>query len=212
MPIAPEGSMILLLDTTGVVPYEKALKLNETATLQAVINTQKKGGRELVKGIKSRFLSGNPINRRTGRLQRSIYTKTFWKQRGEQVDTEVGSTSPYFITHFEGRTIVPRHDQWLSVPVRGGLTGFGKKRFQSPLKVFHPGEFHFIPHGYKALLLHVPSQQITHMLVRSVTVPGRLRVILPKYIENFMKYRLIPKLTKIIQRGAEGKSVPKEGL
>jgi len=208
--LAPEGGVTLHVEVKGAVPYAIALKNNVRPTLQAMINTMRRSGRDMVTAFRERLLSGRPgLQRRSGALQRSLYSRVTWST--EIVDMTVGSTSAYFWTHVTGAFLSPKTSLYMPIPTEMGVDASGRKLYRSPLRYYHPGQFVVkkLP-GDNLVLQNVDTGQYTHHLRRTVYVPPRIDPM--ALARRLVESTLVPKLGKIARMAAIGLPVPARGL
>lgn len=140
----------------------------------------------LQRDIVRRGFAGKPyLNNRSGRMAKSI--KVTPAITSSTAGLNVTSDDIGIAPQVFGAVIVPRNAKALAVPTASGTTGSGDPRWPSPLD---RTAFAVVKIGGQGFLMRKDSGEITHTLLKSVTIKKSLP--LDVFIEDFNKNFTVP--------------------
>ncbi len=148
---------------------ERKLKMMHKKMRPAIKAGMTRGMIETSKHIKSRKLSGQVLEVRTGQLRRTQYYKV--KESGDKIIGIQGAKVPYGRAHELGAVIRPKTGQWLTIPLNAAKTASGVAR--GPARSF--SNTFFLKKGGNLLLMQKKGDQIVPLFVlkKEVRIPKR---------------------------------------
>jgi phage gpG-like protein len=141
------------------------------AVREAIVKTQY----ALQRIIQGQFLSGSPLHVRTGRLRASVVVDPIETRPGE-ITGPVGTNLAYASIQEHGGTIVPKHVQFLTIPLEAAKTAAGVTRYTAREIIENPGIGGFTGTFFaKGILFGKAGSSIEPLfaLKSSVTLPAR---------------------------------------
>jgi hypothetical protein len=103
-------------------------------------------GRELEKHVKTKHLSGQSLDVRTGNLRRAVFHEVGRLPDGD-VFTKLGvdkKKAPYAAIHEMGGVIRPKKARHLTIPLTAARTGKGVAKFSARDVIQNPGSFGYV--------------------------------------------------------------------
>ena len=136
------------------------------------------------------------MRKESGQLQQSISSSASGK--GADFELLIKSSSVYFKTHAEGKTITPKSRRVLTIPTGNAAGRAARARFKSTGDPHVPPGMYFV---VGSTLKEFGTKQTSHTLRTSVTIPRRINV--SQFTLDFFRKQMGPALGKFLVKELE---------